>query len=169
VRATDVAGRVLVRLEGPHPIDYVRLAEDRVVAASSNRLARHRGKPVRYVGQATGGPEPGPPLVSDPDAATWPHDYPGAPANNPPGEAFTSDCRHGCGCWAGPTRSGGPEGIDPFGDCPRHPGRPRGVSPLSSEGGSGERETPTGAETAATGDDSAQEPPDGEGAGEGAS
>ncbi len=32
-----------------------------------------------------------------------------------------SDCKHGCGCWAGPSRSGGPAGIDPFGKCPKNP------------------------------------------------
>lgn len=33
----------------------------------------------------------------------------------------TSDCAHGCGCWAGPARSGGPVGVDPFGKCPDNP------------------------------------------------
>jgi hypothetical protein len=33
----------------------------------------------------------------------------------------TSDCKHGCGCWMGPTRSGGPTGLDPFGKCPKNP------------------------------------------------
>lgn len=33
----------------------------------------------------------------------------------------TSDCAHGCGCWCGPTRSGGPDGIDPMGTCPKNP------------------------------------------------
>ncbi len=33
----------------------------------------------------------------------------------------TSDCKHGCGCWMGPTRSGGPTGLDPFGTCPGNP------------------------------------------------
>ena len=33
----------------------------------------------------------------------------------------TSDCKHGCGCWIGPARSGGPLGIDPFGACPDNP------------------------------------------------
>ena len=33
----------------------------------------------------------------------------------------TSDCKHGCGCWMGPTRSGGPTGLDPFGKCPNNP------------------------------------------------
>lgn len=30
----------------------------------------------------------------------------------------TSDCKHGCGCWMGPTMSGSPIGVDPFGKCP---------------------------------------------------
>ena len=33
----------------------------------------------------------------------------------------TSDCQHGCGCWVGPARSGGPTGISPFGHCPNNP------------------------------------------------
>jgi len=33
----------------------------------------------------------------------------------------TSDCHNGCGCWMGPYRSGGPEGIDPAGACPNAP------------------------------------------------
>ncbi|OGI29470.1 MAG: hypothetical protein A2288_01810 [Candidatus Moranbacteria bacterium RIFOXYA12_FULL_44_15] len=33
----------------------------------------------------------------------------------------TCDCKHGCGCWAGPSRSGGPVGLDPFGKCPSNP------------------------------------------------
>lgn len=33
----------------------------------------------------------------------------------------TSDCQHGCGCWMGPVRSGGPAGLDPFGTCPKNP------------------------------------------------
>jgi hypothetical protein len=36
---------------------------------------------------------------------------------------YTSDCAYGCGCWMGGTRSGGPEGVDAFGDCPKHPDR----------------------------------------------
>jgi hypothetical protein len=31
----------------------------------------------------------------------------------------TSDCSYGCGCWMGPSASGGP--VDPFGPCPRNP------------------------------------------------
>ena len=31
----------------------------------------------------------------------------------------TSDCSHGCGCWAGDSRSGGP--VNPFGPCPKNP------------------------------------------------
>ncbi len=45
------------------------------------------------------------------------HIYPG-------GEDFTSDCSNGCGAWMGPTRSGGPKGIDPFGSCPKAPPPP---------------------------------------------
>ena len=33
----------------------------------------------------------------------------------------TSDCKHACGCWMGPARSGGPTGLDPFGKCPKNP------------------------------------------------
>ncbi len=33
----------------------------------------------------------------------------------------TSDCKHKCGCWMGPARSGGPAGVDPFGECPKNP------------------------------------------------
>lgn len=40
----------------------------------------------------------------------------------------TSDCEYGCGCWMGPTRSGGPTGLDPGGVCPKNPtdGKPLG-------------------------------------------
>jgi len=30
----------------------------------------------------------------------------------------TEDCENGCGCWVGNFNSGGPIGIDPFGECP---------------------------------------------------
>ena len=33
----------------------------------------------------------------------------------------TSVCKHGCRCWMGPARSGGPSGLDPFGKCPNNP------------------------------------------------
>lgn len=33
----------------------------------------------------------------------------------------TSDCKNKCGCWMGPARSGGPTGVDPFGECPKNP------------------------------------------------
>jgi len=33
----------------------------------------------------------------------------------------TSDCAHGCGAWMGPFRSGAPNGINPFGECPKAP------------------------------------------------
>lgn len=46
------------------------------------------------------------------------HDYPGAPKPLD-GECWTSDCKHGCGCWTGPHNSGGP--VDPFGPCPNNP------------------------------------------------
>jgi len=39
-----------------------------------------------------------------------PHSY--------PHQDGTSDCSHGCGCWMGPTRSGGP--VDPMGACPEN-------------------------------------------------
>ncbi len=32
----------------------------------------------------------------------------------------TSDCRYGCGCWIGPTRSGAPAGVNPLGKCPQN-------------------------------------------------
>ncbi|MEK7213735.1 MAG: hypothetical protein AAB637_01285 [Patescibacteria group bacterium] len=33
----------------------------------------------------------------------------------------TGDCTYGCGCWAGPSRSGGPLGLDPIhGLCPKN-------------------------------------------------
>lgn len=32
----------------------------------------------------------------------------------------TSDCDY-CSCWMGACRSGGPEGVDAFGDCPGNP------------------------------------------------
>lgn len=44
------------------------------------------------------------------------HYYPGIA---PLGEMFTSNCDY-CKCWMGPSRSGGPEGIDQFGDCPEN-------------------------------------------------
>jgi hypothetical protein len=37
------------------------------------------------------------------------------------GAGTTSDCKYGCGCWMGPSRSGGPTGLDPFGKCPNNP------------------------------------------------
>lgn len=46
------------------------------------------------------------------------HSYPGIIAPN----RFlnTSDCKY-CKCWMGHSRSGGPEGVDPFGACPGNP------------------------------------------------
>lgn len=43
----------------------------------------------------------------------------------------TSDCKYGCGCWMGPSRSGGPDGLDPFGVCP---GNPKDGKPLGPAG-----------------------------------
>lgn len=42
-----------------------------------------------------------------------PHEYEDGPG--------TYDCEYGCGCWRGPTRSGGPIGVDPRGECPKNP------------------------------------------------
>ena len=60
---------------------------------------------------------------TEPYKYEYPHKYPGAPGHNPDnlGDCFTSDCEYGCGCWAGPSRSGGPDGVNPFGNCPKHP------------------------------------------------
>lgn len=44
------------------------------------------------------------------------HDYPGVKDGQ---LHFTSDCANGCGCWMGGSRSGGPEGVDAFGKCPK--------------------------------------------------
>lgn len=45
----------------------------------------------------------------------------------------TSDCAHGCGCWMGPARSGGPDGVDPFGECPKNPMAPaEPVDPITT-------------------------------------
>ncbi len=40
----------------------------------------------------------------------------------------TSNCEHTCGCWMGSSSSGGPLGVDPFGECPGNPkdGKPLG-------------------------------------------
>ena len=45
----------------------------------------------------------------------------------------TEDCRYGCGCWAGPTRSGGP--VNPFGPCPRNPKANAQVQPSPANKG----------------------------------
>lgn len=39
--------------------------------------------------------------------------------HNYPYYGGTSDCSHGCGCWSGQSRSGGP--VDPAGPCPKNP------------------------------------------------
>lgn len=49
------------------------------------------------------------------------HRYPGADADERGEAFFTSDCAYGCGCWMGGSRSGGPDGVDPFGACPNAP------------------------------------------------
>lgn len=46
------------------------------------------------------------------------HSYPGIIAPNQ--FLNTSDCKY-CKCWMGHSRSGGPEGVDPFGACPGNP------------------------------------------------
>lgn len=62
-------------------------------------------------------------LMNATAGAKYSHKYPGAPGHNPddPGDCFTSNCEYGCGAWCGPSRSGAPDGIDPFGNCPKHP------------------------------------------------
>lgn len=42
------------------------------------------------------------------------HSYPGD-------RDSTSNCDHGCGCWMGPSRSDGPVGLSPLGECPGNP------------------------------------------------
>jgi len=50
------------------------------------------------------------------------HDYSKEYGNHDYGnQVGTCDCKHGCGCWMGPARSGGPLGVDPFGECPGNP------------------------------------------------
>lgn len=51
------------------------------------------------------------------------HFYPGCEGSDD--EFRTSDCEHQCGCWMGQSRSGGPNGVDPFGICPNNPKPPR--------------------------------------------
>jgi len=41
--------------------------------------------------------------------------------HNYPDTEGTHDCKNRCGCWMGPARSGGPIGVDPFGECPKNP------------------------------------------------
>ena len=53
-----------------------------------------------------------------------PHYYPGVEAANRSGKLedfYTSDCAYECGCWMGGSRSGGPDGVDPGGECPKAP------------------------------------------------
>ncbi len=58
--------------------------------------------------------------ISPPRDPGNPHIYPGAPGYNPnnPLDCYTSNCINNCGCYAGPSTSGGPKGIDPWGECP---------------------------------------------------
>ena len=45
------------------------------------------------------------------------HYYPGC---DDPLNFYTSDCSYGCGAWMGGSRSGAPDGVDPFGLCPKN-------------------------------------------------
>lgn len=54
-----------------------------------------------------------------------PHDY--------GKDDHTQDCAYGCGCWAGPSRSGGP--VDPFGACPKNPRQPAAKPPFCGQTG----------------------------------
>jgi len=62
------------------------------------------------------------------------HKYPGIVAGR---FEFTSDCAYGCGAWMGGSRSGAPDGIDPFGECPEAPERPE--PSRKPEGDAGQR------------------------------
>lgn len=57
------------------------------------------------------------------------HFYPGCEGK----DFFTSDCAYDCGCWMGGTRSGGPDRVDAFGDCPKNPNPDNIPSPPPSE------------------------------------
>lgn len=65
------------------------------------------------------------------------HEYPGVAAFKRTGKLedfFTSDCAHGCGAWMGGSASGGPDGVDPFGDCPKaKPQAPPALAPKEPE------------------------------------
>lgn len=64
----------------------------------------------------------GGPVAGEHDAApSRNHHYPGVEAADRGDDFFTSDCTYGCGCWMGASRSGGPDGVDPFGACPNAP------------------------------------------------
>ena len=43
----------------------------------------------------------------------------------------TSNCKHGCGCWMGSSRSGGP--VNPFGACPANPVTNKPTQPKANE------------------------------------
>lgn len=47
--------------------------------------------------------------------------YDGSDGGHKYDEHGTSDCGFNCGAWAGPFRSGAPDGIDPLGSCPKNP------------------------------------------------
>jgi hypothetical protein len=49
------------------------------------------------------------------------HDYSKKYGGHKYVEEGTSSCGYGCGCWVGVARSGGPIGVDPFGECPHNP------------------------------------------------
>lgn len=50
------------------------------------------------------------------------HDYGKEYGRHSYREEGTSDCKYGCGCWAGDANSGGPVGLDPLsGECPNNP------------------------------------------------
>ncbi len=58
------------------------------------------------------------------------------------GHDGTLNCQHECGCWMGPSRSGGPIGLDPDGKCPGNPldnqllgGHPLGDRPKTPSDG----------------------------------
>jgi len=59
--------------------------------------------------------KPPEPRNEGPQPNTGGHHYPGCSDDD---FSFTSDCSYGCGCWMGGSRSGGPDGVDPFGECP---------------------------------------------------
>lgn len=55
------------------------------------------------------------PSITESKFAANEHNYPGIVAGK---FVHTSNCANGCGAWMGGSRSGGPNGVDPFGKCP---------------------------------------------------